>query len=273
MRPMSFLVPALLAGACTAAQADTIDYAFAGSYNTVVDGQYVQLGYSGSFTVADPATTTVRPASAPDPASPAYAGIWAGSSIFYTGATQLRLSFANGAALSADALELVVNNTTLSGPGAPYPLGLSVQLYPRDLVFTGMVASKVCPDGSTDDACDDYADANGVDPSYRKGDAADRAAQRISGVYFAFYDAPLSSVAAGVPNLATTFGGGGLGVHAVNELGQNTTTLTSFSSISHKLTALGPAPVAAVPEPASALLCGAGLALLALQRCRATRLA
>ncbi|MBB1160717.1 PEP-CTERM sorting domain-containing protein [Aquariibacter albus] len=266
MRPKHLLPTVLLIGACVAAQADTLDYSFAGSYNTVVEGQYVQLGYTGSFTVADPAVTSVRPASAPDPASPAYAGIWAGTSTFYTGAGQLSLQFANGATLSADTLELVVNNTTLSESGAPYPLGLSVQLYPRDLLLTGMVANKICPDGSTDDACDDYADANDVDPLFRKGDAADRAAQRITGVYFAFYDAPLSSVAAGVPNLATAFGGSGLGVYSVDELGRNTTTLTSFSGIAYQLKASGSGPVTAVPEPGTLWLCAAGLALLALQR-------
>lgn len=252
------LAVTLLATASGFAVVDTVRYDFSGSYNTVWNGSYVQLGYTGSFTVADPAVTAVRPFQAPDPASPAYQGIWAGSSLFYTGAGNLQLSFANGATVTASGLDLVVNNTTLSNGGAPYPLGLSVQLYTRDSVIaTGMTDRLICPDGSTDDACEAYADAHGIDPLWKRGDAADLAAQQIRGVYFAFYDAPLSSPAAGVPNLATAFGGGGLGVHAVNELGQNTSQLTSFNGITATLTAVTP-----VPEPGTWALLLVGLGWL-----------
>lgn len=265
------LAAALTAAACSAAVADTVRYDFNGSYNTIWQGQYVQLGYTGSFTIADPAVTQVRPFMAPDPALvPSYQGIWAGSSLVYTGAANLQVTFANGATLTAADLDLVVNNTTLSNGGAPYPLGLSAQLYTRGAVAMGMTARLICPDGSTDDACETYADDHGIDPTWKRGDAADQAAQQVKGVYFAFYDAPLSSPAAGVPDLATRFGGAGLGVYAVNELGQNTTTLTQFSGISSQVIAVTPV-TPPVPEPGTWALLAAGLGLLAARRAQTAR--
>lgn len=253
------LTATLLAVCSEGSFAETIRYDFTGSYNTVWNGTYVQLGYTGSFTIADPMVTAVRPTQAPDPASPVYKDIWAGSSLFYTGAGNLYLQFANGASVTASGLELVVNNTTLSNGGAPYPLGLSAQLYTQGSVsVAGMTDDLICPDGSVDIECETYADDHGIDPLYKRGDAADLASQRIRGVYFAFYNAALSSPAAGVPNLATAFGGSGLGIHSVNELGQNTSQLTNFQEIS--ATVIAPSPV---PEPSSWLLLIAGMSLLA----------
>lgn len=238
--------------AVTAAEAAVVDYSFAGTYNTSYGGTFVSLGYTGSFTIANPAKTLTRPAYAADVNSPSYTGIWDGTSSFYTGAGNLQLTFSNGATLVAPMLGLVVNNTTLSDAGAPYPLGLSVQMYTEGATTTGMTASMVCPDGSTDTACDD----SGIDPLHRKGDASDVAAQSVNGVYFAFWGAPLSTDGAGVPELTTTFGasGGGLGVYSTNALGQHVTTLTQFSQLSSVVSA------SPVPEPNTDTLMLAGLA-------------
>jgi hypothetical protein len=253
-RPLT--AAALLSAALFAApaEAQTTHYSFAGIYNTAQNGSPVTLAYTGSFSIADPVLTATKPAYAADVFSPSYAGIWAGNSSFYTGAGALQLSFANGASLTAPSLGLVVNNTTFSGAGAPYPPGLSVQLYAEGATASGMTASMVCPDGSTDTLCDD----SGIDPLYRRGDASDLAVQRITGIYFAFWGAPLSSAAAGVPDLVTAFGasGGGLGIFASNDLGQPTTTLTSFN----RLSAVSTAPV---PEPSTYALMLAGLLGLA----------
>lgn len=237
----------------TAARAQTVDYSFTGTYNTAFGGSSVSLGYTGTFTITDPVQTSTRPAYAADVNSPSYAGIWAGTSSFYTGASNLQITFSNGATLVAPTLGLVVNNTTFSGAGAPYPLGLSVQMYTEGAATFGMTASMVCPNGSTETVCDD----SGIDPMYRKGDASDQAVQRINGVYFAFWGAPLSSDAAGVPELASTFGaaGGGLGVYSTNALGQAVTTLTQFSQLSSVTTA-SPMPV---PEPSAHALLLMGL--------------
>ena len=122
-----------------------------------------------------------------------------------------------------------------------------------------MTAHKVCADGTVDDVCDD----SGNDPLYRQGDASDLAVQHMAGVYFAFYNAPLQSAGAGVPDFATAFGGGGLGIYSTNELGQHVTTLTSLREIS-SVTTLSP-----VPEPGTWLLCALGLTALGLHRRRA----
>lgn len=246
---------ALMLSQALSAGAQTIDYRFAGTYNSLQNGSFVSLAYTGTWTITDPAVTALKPAQAADVSLPAYASLWAGSSVFYTGATALQVTFANGATLAAPTLGLVVNNTTLNGPGTPYPMGLSVQLYADAATVTGMRAAKVCADGSVDDACDD----SGVDPLYRAGDAADLATQRINGAYLAFWGAPLSSSAAGVPNLAEVFGatGGGLGIYSSNELGQATTTLTSFDQLSATVTG---APLLPVPEPSTYALMLCGLA-------------
>lgn len=253
------LSTAALLALCTApALAASTEYSFAGIYNDIYAGDYVSLGYVGTFTITDPAVTATRPASAPDVTTPNYRDIWAGDSTFYTGSGNLSITFANGAQVTAAVLDTVVNNTTFSGNGAPYSPGQSVQLYTRGSAAIGMTAKMVCPDGSIDAVCDD----SGIDPLYRRGDASDLAVQHMTGVYFAFYNAPLSTVAAGVPDLATTFGAsrGGLGIYSVNELGQHVTTLTQFSQLSSVTQA------APVPEPAAWLLCLAGLAVVAVRR-------
>lgn len=254
----SLSTAALLALCAAPALAASTEYSFAGIYNSAYAGNSVSLGYVGTFTITDPAVTDTRPASAPDVTTPAYKDIWAGDSTFYTGGGNLSITFANGAQVTAAVLDTVVNNTTFSAGGAPYPLGQSVQLYTRGSAAVGMTASMVCPDGSIDAVCDD----SGIDPLYRRGDASDLAVQHMTGVYFAFYSAPLSTVAAGVPDLATTFGAihGGLGIYSVNELGQHVTTLTQFSQLS-SVTQATP-----VPEPAAWLLCLGGLGAGALRR-------
>jgi hypothetical protein len=251
------LAAALLWAASTApTMAQAVDYHFTGTYNTSQNGVGVALGYTGSFTITDPVLTPVKPAYAADVSAPSIAAVWSGDASFYTGATALHITFANGATLSAPTLDLVVNNTTFSGSGSPYPLGQSVQLYAPGTTATGMTASLICPNGTVDTVCDD----SGVEPLFRQGDAADLALQRVSGVYFAFWGAPLSTVAAGVPQLVDTFGigNGGLGVYSSNELGQPVTTLTSFQQFT--------AVTSAVPEPANATLMLAGLAALAWRR-------
>ena len=233
------------------AAALTTDYSFSGVFNSIQGGSFVSVAYTGSFTTTDPAPTADRPAYAPDVTLPAYADIWQGSSTFYTGARQLNVSFANGATLTAPTLGWVVNNTTLIGLGTPYPLGLSVQLYAEGATLTGMTANKVCADGSTDDVCDD----SGEDPLYRAGDGADLATRSLHSAYLAFWNAPLSTVSAGVPDLAAVFGidNGGLGLYGTNELGQPTTHLTKFDQL-YSVTTASP-----VPEPSTYALMLLGL--------------
>jgi hypothetical protein len=249
------------------AWSEVTEYAFTGIYNSSYGGVPVSLGYSGSFTITDPLVTDIRPPLAPDMSSPVYDGIWAGTSTFYTGAANLSITFANTATATSASMGLVVNNTTFSGSGAPYSPGLSVQLYPVSTVFSGMSAGQVCPDGSLDEACDDTGD----DPVYEAGDAADLAFREMTGLYFAFYNAPLSTVAAGVPRLDLSFGAasGGLGVFSVNGLGQNVTTLTQLQSLT---ATVSPSPV---PEPAGWALLAAGLSVVLLRdgrwRLQATR--
>ena len=259
LRPRPLAFATLLALGTTSGWADTTDYTFSGRYNTFWDGSFVVLPYTGSFAISGATATPDRPAMAPDVTLPAYAGIWAGSSEFYNGARHLQITFASGATVAADVLDVVVNNTSFQGDGSPYPLGLSVQVYTRGAVALGMAATQVCPDGSIDDDCD----SSGDDPLYREGDASDLAVQHMTGVYFAFWGAPGVPAGSGVPDLAGTFGAanGGLGIFAINALGQPTTTLTQFNSLDG-ITTLSP-----VPEPGTwqlALLGIAGLGLAAL---------
>ena len=256
LRPRPLAFATLLALGTTSGWADTTDYTFSGLYNTFWDGSFVVLPYTGSFAISGATATPDRPAMAPDVTLPAYAGIWAGSSEFYNGAHRLQITFANGATVAADVLDVVVNNTSFQGDGSPYPLGLSVQVDTRGAVALGMTASQVCPDGSVDDDCD----SSGDDPLYRKGDASDLAVQHMTGVYFAFWGAPAAPAGSGVPDLAATFGAanGGLGIVAINALGQSTTTLTRFNGLD------GITTLSAVPEPGTWLMALVGLAGLGL---------
>jgi hypothetical protein len=128
LRPRPLALATLLALGTTSGWADTTDYTFSGLYNTFWDGSFVVLPYTGSFAISGATATPDRPAMAPDVTLPAYAGIWAGSSEFYNGARHLQITFANGATVAADVLDVVVNNTSFQGDGSPYPLGLSVQV-------------------------------------------------------------------------------------------------------------------------------------------------
>jgi hypothetical protein len=174
--------------------------------------------------------------------------------MFYTGAAALSITFASGTKVTAPLMYTVVNNTTFSGSGAPYPMGLSVQFYP-------LASSITAP---TTDVCDTPTGVCGPDDDPLYHDATQAALMNTTGVYFAFWLAPLSANP-GVPNLATAFGfgRGGLGIYSVQN-GLNTTTLTSFNALTATVT---PGPV---PEPATGLAMAAGLlALLAATRRRA----
>ncbi len=252
------LVFAFCCAALAPAVADTVQYSFSGTYNGVSNGTSVPLAYTGMFSVTDPLGTDVRPANAADVSAPAFVGVWAGDSTFYQGATNLQINFANGASVSAPELDIVVNHTMLAGPGSPYPLGLSVQLFTRGFATNGMSASLVCPNGTLDAVCDD----SGVDPLYRRGDAADVAVKRMTGVYFAFFGDPLSAPGAGVPQFAETFGasGGGLGVYSVTDLGEPVTTLTQFQTLT------ATSVPSSVPEPSAWALSALGIGFCLLRR-------
>jgi hypothetical protein len=193
LRPRPLALATLLALGTTSGWADTTDYTFSGLYNTFWDGSFVVLPYTGSFAISGATATPDRPAMAPDVTLAAYAGIWAGSSEFYNGAHHLQITFANGATVAADVLDVVVNNTSFQGDGSPYPLGLSVQVDTRGAVALGMTASQVCPDGSVDDDCDSSGDDAGVEPAllarredalagHRKGGGAQRDLVAVGGV-------------------------------------------------------------------------------------------
>jgi len=272
MRHRHFAAQAALAAtflcasaASTSAGATSTTYSFTGTYYTSVNSDVVTLGYTGSFLVTDPVLTSVKPDYAPDVTQPNFQAVWTGTSDFYDGATQLLITFSNGATVTSPVLDMVVNNTTFAGMGSPYPPGLSVQIFTRNAAAFGMTASKVCANGTINAVCD----ASGDDPLYTQGDASDQAVQRLKGVYFAFSMAPLSSTAAGAPSLVGTFGEKGLGVFSVTDQGEALTTLTSFSTLSAATT------TATVPEPdtwAMGALGALSMSLLGLRRrARSTR--
>jgi PEP-CTERM motif len=258
------LLLAALIGCSAAAIADTTVYSFAGNYSTAGGTQ----SYFGTFSTVDPMQTLVRPFQAPDVTSPTYNGIWAGTSQFYTGGTDLSITFASGTIVSASGFGIVVNNTTLQGNGAPYPMGLSVQLYPSALLISPPTAN-VCatPTGACGE--DD-------DPLYH--DATQDAIMAIQSVYFAFYNAPLATMP-GMPNLVDAFGlSGGLGVTTTPPGVVSSTTLTSFNQFSANVFPspapgpgpLNPPPSNSVPEPGTWTLLLAGL-LAALGASRRAR--
>lgn len=84
-----------------------------------------------------------------------------------------------------------------------------------------------------------------------------------TGIYFAFYRAPLASTP-GMPVLTDAFdpGNGGLGIRSLRT-GLSTTALTSFNGFTSTVTA--------VPEPASAWLLQVGALALAARRMRHTQ--
>lgn len=237
MKLYTIILSALLS---TSAMADTVDYQFSGNWSGV-------SSYVGSFSIVDPTPLFVNTASTLN---------WSGDSTTYTGGQNFSVTFANGAITTAPTFQIVVNNTTLAGNGSPYPLGLSVQLYPQSLSVTGMTATKICsvsPCGPDDD------------PIFEKGDENDTLTKNITGLYFAFYNRPqgYSNV---MPNLETSFGAasGGLGIYSVDGTGANTTTLTSLSSLNSQTT-ISPV-IPAVPEPSSYALMLAGLLAICFQR-------
>lgn len=239
---------ALLLGALQpAARADTVSYQFAGRYFGAAG---TAQDFTGSFSISDPMAAS-RPFEAPDPAWYA-ASTWVGSSSFFSGAGDLVVDFASGTRLSSSTLAIVVNNTSFQGSGAPYPQGLSVQLYAQDLTVQAPTR-KVCatPTGACGE--DD-------DPLYR--DANQARLMLTDGLYLAFYGAPQASYTTGVPLLTDYFGPStsGLGLRS-----GPSTQLVGLSALSATVTAspLQPDPVSAVPEPSSAaLLMAGGLALL-----------
>jgi hypothetical protein len=235
--------------ASTPVMADTTLYSFSGLYSIAGGTQ----AYTGVFSIVDPALTPDRPPQAPDMTQPNMAAVWAGSSDFYTGGADVQITFASGTRLTASQFGIVVNNTTFSGQGSPYPLGLSVQLYPSGINLTA----------PTGDVCATPTGACGPDDDPLYHDATQAAIMTTTGIYFAFYSAP-ASTAPGMPNLVSAFslGNGGLGVYSVQN-GLSTTTLTSFNGFTSAVTS--------VPEPASGWLLAAGLACIAAFRLRATR--
>jgi len=240
----------LVAALCLSAQAaaDSTQYNFSGLYNIAGGTQ----AYTGVLSIADPMPTTVRPPWAADVTQPYIAAVWSGTSRFYTGGSGLTITFASGTLITAPLIDIVVNNTAFSGQGAPYPMGLSVQLYPTAFSVVAPTTT-ICATPTGVCGPDD-------DPLYQ--DATQTALMATTGIYFAFYNAP-QGFAIGVPNLVTSFpqGDGGLGLLSVQN-GLNSTALTSFNAFS-SVTTPSTAPV---PEPATALLLVAGAAGLIAKR-------
>ena len=220
--------------------AERIDYTFSGNYYVAGGSQ----GYTGSFSIDNPAITLDRPVSAPDVTSPTYQSIWSGTSRFYTGGSDLSITFASGTVINAASFGIVVNNTTYSGAGAPYSLGLSAQLYPGSVTITP----------PTTDVCATPTGACGEDDDPLYHDSTQAAIMNTSGVYFAFYNGP-DYTSSEMPNLADYFGPqqGGLGIYQPNIYGFTTTTLTQFTEFSSTV-------VPSVPVPGAVWLFGSAMA-------------
>lgn len=176
--------------------------------------------------------------------SPGYQSIWSGTSRFYTGGSDLSITFASGTVINASSFDIVVNNTTYSGEGAPYGLGLSAQLYP-----TGISISP-----PTIDVCATATGACGEDDDPLYHDSTQAAIMNTSGVYFAFYNGPSGYTSSDMPNLADHFGAqqGGLGIYQPNIYGFTTTTLTQFTEFSSTV-------VPSVPVPGAIWLFGSAM--------------
>lgn len=237
-------VSTLLLASVENALASTTTYAFSGNYYVAGGAQ----SYQGRFSIVEPQLSSQRPWMAPDLNTPTFQAVWQGTSVYYTGGVNLDIQFASGSHLTASNFDIVVNNTTYQGAGSPYPLGLSVQLYP----------SATSISAPTQNICATPTGACGEDDDPLYHDSTQAAIMAIDSVYFAFYQAPLQSTP-GMPNLVDNFGlNGGLGIRS-----GPSTTLTQFSSFSATTT------VSPVPEPAQAMLWLAGLwwmALLAFKR-------
>ncbi len=240
MKPQTLLAVAACFAVSLPAVADITNYSFSGVYNVAGGSQT----YTGSFTTVDPALTSVRPASAPDVTLPQFASIWSGTSNFFTGGIDLDITFASGTKITASSFDIVVNNTTFQGEGSPYPMGLSVQLYPSEISIAA----------PTSDVCATPTGVCGEDDDPLYHDATQAAIMTISNVYFAFYNGPDGDSHV-MPNLADTFGAanGGLGIITPNSYGFTTTQLTQLTSLSSTVTA------SPVPVPAAWLLMASGL--------------
>lgn len=242
---MKLLTRFAIIGACISISvpvlANTTTYSFSGIYNIAGGSQ----SYTGSFSIVDPVETSIKPFMAADITAPAYSSIWSGTSKFYTGGIDLNITFASGAQVTAASFDTVVNNTTFQGSGSPYPLGLSVQIYPS--------TTAIIPPSA--DVCATPTGVCGEDDDPLYHDETETAIMAITGVYFAFYNAP-DLVSDGVPDLASSFGlNGGLGIFTV-EKGFPTTTLTSLNSLTSIVTE---SPVSTVPLPAAWIMMATGL--------------
>lgn len=226
--------------AANAVQADTVEYQFSGRYYS--SGSY--QNYTGNFTIVDPQLTPIRPASAPDVTNPAYASIWQGVSRFYTGGSNITITFDSGTQLQASAFEIVVNNTTFSGAGAPYSEGLSAQLYPSNFTLTG----------PTHDVCATPTGECGEDDDPLYHDQTQQDIMSLTGFYFAFWNGGNSYSDQAMPTLTDYFSSitSGLGLYSPNIYGFTTTTLTTFTSFSSQT-------IASVPLPTSFWLMASAL--------------
>jgi hypothetical protein len=235
--PLSTLAAAASMALAMPVLAASTQYSFSGLYNAAGGSQL----YTGVFSITDPVQTSVRPGYAADVTQPNIAAVWSGTSDFYTGGTDLQITFASGAVITSASFDIVVDNTRFAGTGSPYSPGLSVQMYAPHLSIAAPTHS-VCATPTGVCGPDD-------DPLYQ--DATQAAVMATTGLYFAFYDAPLST-SPGVPVLDQAFplGHGGLGVFSVVN-GMNVSTLTSFNSFT--------STTSAVPEPGTACLLLPGL--------------
>lgn len=154
----------------------------------------------------------------------------------------MSITFASGTVINAASFGIVVNNTTFSGEGAPYSLGLSAQLYPVGISITP----------PTTDVCATPTGACGEDDDPLYQDDTQAAIMNASGVYFAFYNGP-EYTSSEMPNLANYFAvqQAGLGIYQPNIYGF-TTTLTQFTEFSSTV-------VPSVPVPGAVWLFGSAM--------------
>jgi hypothetical protein len=188
--PMSALAVVASFSLALPAFAASTQYSFSGLYNSAGGSQ----AYTGVFSITDPVQTAVQPANAADVTQPNIAAVWSGTSDFFTGGADLQITFASGTVIKASTLDIVVNQTTFAGSGSPYPPGMSVQLFASAIAITAPTHS-VCATQTGVCGPDD-------DPLYQ--DATQASVMATTGLYFAFYSAPLSATP-GVPILDQAF--------------------------------------------------------------------